>query len=160
MHRTVLHLLVAAAVSTLLATTGNAQLPRQSAASSGASPERGVASDSRFPYAGVWRGARAMPIGQDEIELRFSVDNGKYAGFLILPNGRAVPGNNLVANSGGITWELPNSGGGTWVYHVRLAAPDSLTGTLVLRDAPPNFNPVPRGTLILKRQPPAEGRQK
>jgi hypothetical protein len=100
-----------------------------------------------------------MPVGQDEIQLRFSVDDGKYAGFLILPYGRAVSGNNLVANSTGITWESPNSGGGTWVYHVRLVGPDSLAGTLVLRDAPPNFNPVPQGTLTLKRQRLAESRR-
>ena len=159
MHRSVLHILVAAGFSATLATTARAQLPRQSAAGSNrASPERGSPRDPRFPYAGIWRGITAMPVGQDEIQLRFSIEDGKYAGFLILPNGRAVPGNNLVANSGGITWELPNSGGGTWLYHVRLAGPDSLAGTLVLKNAPPNFNPVPQGTLVLKRQPPAESR--
>ncbi len=161
MNRFVRHILIAAAFAATLATPGRAQLPRQSAAGgNGSSPERGRPRDSRFPYAGVWHGMRTMPVGQDEIQLHFSVDDGKYAGFLILPDGRPVPGNNLVANSGGITWELPNSGGGTWVYHVRLAGPDSLAGTLVLRDAPPNFNPAPRGTLILKRQPPAESRRK
>jgi hypothetical protein len=93
-----------------------------------------------------------MPIGSDEIEFRFTVTDGKYSGRTVHPNGNTSPQNNLTATADGLTWEQPNSGGGTWVFHVRLASPDSMIGTLVLRDAPANFNPVPRGTMVLTRQ--------
>jgi hypothetical protein len=93
-----------------------------------------------------------MPIGSDEIRFRFTVADGKYSGLTLHPGGNASPQNNLAATPGGLTWEQANSGGGTWVFRVRLAGPDSMVGTLVLRDAPANFNPVPQGTMVFTRQ--------
>jgi hypothetical protein len=113
----------------------------------------GVARDARFPYAGVWRGVRTMPVGTGEIGFRFMVEQGHYSGRTLHPDGSTAPQNNLAATARGLTWESPNSGGGTWVYSVRLAGPDSMVGTLVLRDPPPNLTPAPRGTLVLIRQP-------
>ena len=120
----------------------------------------GIPRDARFPYAGVWRGTRTMPVGSDEIRLRFTVTDEKYSGATIHPGGNTSPQNNLVATAAGLTWEQPNSGGGTWVFHVRLAGPDTMVGTLVLRDPPANLTPAPRGTMGLTRQPAQAGRDK
>ena len=94
-----------------------------------------------------------MPMGSDDVALRFTATDGKYAGLTLHPDGGTAPQNNLTLTAAGLTWEQPNSGGGTWVFDVRLAGPDSMVGTLVLRDAPANFERVPKGTLVLTRQP-------
>ena len=120
----------------------------------------GIPRDARFPYAGLWRGTRIMPVGSDEVVLQFTNTDGTYSGAMIHPGGGRAPANSLSATASGLTWESPNSGGGMWVYHVRLVSPDSIEGTLVLRDAPPQFNPVPKGTMALTRQKPDARRDK
>ena len=109
--------------------------------------------DPQFPYAGLWRGIRTMPLGTGEIAFRFSVTDGAYTGATIHSDGGMVPHHELTATAAGLTWDQPNSGGGIWVYRVRLVAPDSMVGTLVLRDPPPNLTPAPSGMLVLVRQP-------
>jgi hypothetical protein len=100
-----------------------------------------------------------MPIGSDEIRFRFTAADGKYFGVTLNPCGGRSPQNNLAQTADGLTWESPNSGGGTWVFNVHLASPDSMVGTLVLRDAPPNLQPAPSGTMVLTRQAPERSRQ-
>ena len=79
---------------------------------------------------------------------------------MIPPGGGIAPHNHLAASAAGLTWDSPTSGGGTWVYNVRLAGPDSMVGTLVLRDPPPSQTPAPTGTLVLTRQPAGAPRGK
>jgi len=144
-----------AAVFTLLtASTSLAQIARRSPGTdAGPAPaNNGTPRDPRFPYAGVWRGTRIMPIGSDQIGFRFTVADDKYTGVTLHPNGGTAPQNALTATAAGLSWEQPNSGGGTWVFRVRLAGPDSMVGTLVLRDPPPNLTPAPTGTMVLLRQ--------
>jgi len=94
-----------------------------------------------------------MPMGTDDIGLRFTVADEKYSGLTLHPGGGTAPQNKLTLTAAGLTWEQPNSGGGTWVFNVRLAGPDSMVGTLMLRDAPANFERAPKGTMVLTRQP-------
>lgn len=118
-----------------------------------AGAERGVPRDPNFPYAGMWKGMRTMPMGHDSIGLAFAVEEGKYAGVTLYNGGgRGMPRTAVATTAAGLTWEQPNSGGGRWVYRVRLVGPDSMAGTLELADAPANFNPVPKGTLVLTRR--------
>jgi hypothetical protein len=111
-----------------------------------------------MPYAGLWTGTRTMPMGAGGISFQFSAAEGKYQGATIHPDGSKAPQLKLAVSASGLTWESPNSGGGTWVYTVHLASPDSMIGTLILRDAPANFKPVPSGTLVLTRQNPSGAR--
>ena len=138
----------------LIATSANAQIPRTRSPNGAPPPstEGAIPRDARFPYAGLWMGHRTMPLGGDDITFQFSVADEKYSGAMLFPNGGRAPHVNLKSTAAGLTWESPNSGGGTWVYAVRLAGPDSMVGTLVLRDPPPNLTPAPTGTLVLKRQ--------
>jgi hypothetical protein len=153
------HSLIAAAL--LFALTGGAsaqEMRRRSPDGANAPPTAGASRDPRFPYAGVWAGTRTMPMGSDDVGFRFTVTDGKYSGATLHPDGGTAPQNNLALTAAGLTWEQPNSGGGTWVFNVRLAAPDSMVGTLVLRDAPANFTTVPKGTMVLTRQPVARAK--
>ena len=100
------------------------------------------------------RTLHVTPETSDEIRLQFTVAGGKYSGVMLHPGGGRAPDKNLAQTADGLTWESPNSGGGMWVYHVRLAAPDSLVGTIVLRDPPPTLQPAPKGTLVLTRAAP------
>lgn len=129
---------------------GNAQIARTRSAGPDA-PPAGVSTNARFPYAGTWTGTRTMPVGSDAISFSFSVIDDNYTGVTLHPGGASSPQHSLTATSAGLTWEQPNSGGGTWVFHVRLAGPDSLAGTLVLRDAPANLMPAPVGSMVLTR---------
>ena len=155
------HLLAAATVIAS-AQTSSAQIARTRIPNGEPSPSAATAipRDPRFPYAGLWRGTRVMPVGRDDLVLQFTHTDGTYSGAMIFPNGGRAPAKSLSATGSGLTWESPNSGGGTWVYHIRLVSPDTIEGTLFLRDAPPQFNPVPKGTLSLARQKPDAKRDK
>jgi hypothetical protein len=132
----------------------SAQIARTRTPAGDAQPIAGaMARDPQFPYAGLWQGTRTMPRGTGEIAFRFSVTDGAYAGATVHADGGTVPHRQLTATAAGLEWEQPNSGGGTWVYRVRLVGPDSMIGTLVLRDPPPNLTPAPSGTMVLVRQP-------
>lgn len=161
MKRFHIHRLVAATLF-VVAHAAAAQLPRTRSPGGpdAPAPTNGIPRDPHFPYAGLWSGTRTMPMGSDQIRFRFSVADGKYSGEMIHPGGGIAPHNHLSASAAGLTWDSPNSGGGTWVYNVRLAGPDSMVGTLVLRDPPPNLTPAPVGTLVLTRQPAGSPRGK
>jgi hypothetical protein len=158
MQRVNVNGLAAAMLILSIAQTAHAQLRRSGSPGGEQTPSaKGVARDPRFPYAGLWSGTRTMTVGSDEISFQFSVADGAYSGVTLHRGGGTAPQQNLAATAAGLTWEQPNSGGGTWLFRVRLAGPDSMVGTLVLRDPPPNLTPAPTGTMILTRQP--AGRQ-
>jgi hypothetical protein len=108
-----------------------------------------------FPFAGLWRGTRILPPGTDTVTLLFTVDNGRYAGAMVYPRGLVVPHDKLTTTKDELIWEQRNSGGGMWVYTVRLAGRDRMEGTVTLRDAPTNLQPAPNGKIALVRQLPA-----
>ena len=154
-----LSLAILAAIA-LAARPTHAQLARTRDPNAAPMPrEGGMPRDARYPYAGSWAGIRIMPDGADQVRFQFSVADGKYSGVMLHPGGGRAPDNNLAQTANGLTWESPNSGGGTWVYQVRLAAQDSMVGTLVLRDPPPNLQPAPTGTLVLTRVAAEKPRQ-
>jgi hypothetical protein len=136
-----------------MAPTTSAQIARTRIPGNGETvpPTGAIPRDPQFPYAGLWQGTRTMPLGAGDVVFRFSVVDGSYNGATLHPDGGAVRHGQLAATAGGLTWEQPNSGGGTWVYRVRLVSPDSIVGTLILRDPPPNLTPAPSGTLVLVR---------
>ena len=159
MPRHINNLLVACSLLLVATNVASAQLARRRGPDGdGGPPPAGVPRDARFPYAGVWTGTRTMPVGTGEIGFRFTVKDEKYSGQTLHPDGSTAPQDKLTLTAAGLTWESPNSGGGTWVYSVRLASPDSMVGTLVLRDAPANFTTVPKGTMVLTRQAPARSK--
>jgi hypothetical protein len=153
MTRATAAMLSAVALSVCLAQRSTAQIARTRTPAGDGQPIAGaIARDPQFPYAGLWQGTRTMPLGSGDIAFRFSVTDGAYTGVTVHADGGTVPHRQLTATAAGLVWEQPNSGGGTWVYHVRLAGPDSMIGTLVLRDPPPNLTPAPAGTMVLVRQ--------
>lgn len=145
--------MIGAALVVCVSSNVSAQLRRSPAPGAGSpsAAPAGVPRDRAFPYAGVWRGLRTLPPGTDSLGMRLTVVDGKYVGVLLHPGGHTSPENHLTATAAGLTFDHPNSGGGTWTYHVRLAGPDSMVGTIVLRDAPPNLTPAPEGTMVFLR---------
>lgn len=144
----------------IASSAGHAQLARtRDPAAAGLATGGGIPRDPQHPYAGVWSGVRTLPPGSDEIRFRVSFNNDKYDGEMVHPDGHRAPQNHLALTADGLTWDSPNSGGGTWEYHVHLVSPDSMIGRLILRDAPPSLRPAPQGTLVLKRQPPERTKQ-
>lgn len=141
-----------AALAMLFAGSAGAQEARMRMPNPDAAPTPpGVPRNSQFPYEGAWEGRRIMPGGSDDVTIRFLVQNDKYLSSIAPANGRAEPERAAQATSAGLSWQQPNSGGGTWLYKVHFASPDSLVGTLVLTNAPANLTPAPAGTLSLRR---------
>ena len=155
MKRVAFSPLVAASFLALIGSDAGAQIARTRAPGSVDVPAgASIPRNPQFPYAGAWSGTRRMPVGDDPIRFNFTVVDDKYQGVTLHPGGASSPQRNLVASATGLTWEQPNSGGGTWVFRMRLASADSMVGTIVLRDAPANFDPVPAGTMTLTRVAP------
>ena len=153
--------LQAIALVLFIAPHAEAQIARtRTPAGDGQQAAGAIPRDPQFPYAGLWLGTRTMPLGQGEIAFRFSVADGAYTGATVHADGGSVPHRQLTATAAGLVWEQPNSGGGTWVYNVRLVGPDSMIGALVLRDPPPNLTPAPTGTMVLVRQQVSSRRER
>src|SRR5262245_4942004 len=96
------------AVALVLSIAGHAaaQIARTRTPAGDAQPVAGaIPRDPQFPYAGVWRGTRTMPLGQGEIALRFSVVDGAYTGATVHSDGGSVPHRQLMATASGLVWE-------------------------------------------------------
>jgi hypothetical protein len=116
----------------------------------------------RFPFAGAWEGELTMQRGPGRNEPRaiamvFTIadtSRGTYAGATINPGHGRAPHDSTRVERGELHWQQPNSGGGQWFYVVRLATPDSIVGTLALRDWPqlPAGEQPPVGDLVLRRR--------
>jgi hypothetical protein len=160
--------LLAAALLILGAGAAAAQVRRSGGPPPGGVPTtppggipRGGAS-ARYPYAGAWDGSFSLSVGPGAgrrvpIAVAFDVvDSARqaYAGATILPGDARAPHLETRVRDGEMRWTQANSGGGYWHYTARLATPDSIVGTLVLRDwpqLPPGERP-PAGTLALVRR--------
>jgi hypothetical protein len=116
----------------------------------------------RFPFAGAWEGEITMQRGPGTNDPRtvvmlFTIADtarGTYAGTTINPGHGRAPHDNTNVKNGELHWQQPNSGGGQWIYVARLAAPDSIVGTLALRDWPqlPGGEQPPVGDFVLRRR--------
>jgi len=111
-----------------------------------------IATNPSFPFAGVWVGRLAMPVGDTvPIAMIIEVADGRYSGSTVWPNGARAPHENNKAQADVLTWDQSNSGGGRWYYRVTRTAGDTLVGSMTLRDAPNFPPPLPTGTLVLIR---------
>ena len=80
----------------------------------------------------------------------------EYSGGTMLPNGERAPHVETTVTNGEMHWKMPNSGGGFWVYAVRLVSRDSISGTVALKDWPQlgAGEKAPSGIVTLVRRPP------
>lgn len=161
-------LAAAAALAVAIAPERVSAQIRRSAGPDGGPPAgpgipRGMPRSAQYPYAGVWNGTFQLTSGPIDrpipIVLVFSVaDSAKrtYTGVTIHPDGGRAPHAETSLTKGDIQWKQQNSGGGFWVYSGRFVTPDSLAGTVALRDWPqlPAGEKPPAGTFALTRRPP------
>jgi hypothetical protein len=75
------------------------------------------------------------PGEQVPLTMVFDVARDAYVGFTSMGASGRAPHRNTVADGRVLRWEQSNSGGGVWVYSVRLITPDSAAGTLTLKGA-------------------------
>ena len=142
-----------------------AQLPRRPAPGSdngeGTTSKRGAMRSARYPFAGDWEGTSTMQSGPGAntprpFSIRIEVADSAartYRAAMILPNGRPAPFQHIALTGDTLSCDQQNSGGGKWIYALRLVARDSLAGTTVLRGAPWHPSPEPLGTVALHRRP-------
>ena len=80
----------------------------------------------------------------------------EYSGGTMLPNGERAPHVETTVTNGEMHWKMPNSGGGFWVYAVRLVSRDSISGTVALKDWPQlgAGEKAPSGVVTLVRRQP------
>jgi hypothetical protein len=120
------------------------------------------ASLPRFPFVGSWAGSMTLtegPRADHPVPLTIAWNvadtaTRAYSGATIHPDDARVSHLETVVRGGEMRWKQPNSGGGFWVYSARLVSPDSIAGTVILRDWPqlsPGA-PAPRGTFALARR--------
>lgn len=153
--------LVLLILGTFYTTKVGAQERRRSPDGAGAPPV-GAATHPRAPFAGAWHGSRRMndgPGNHEPVPYAMVIESDsagrRYAGYVVLPNGRRAPVERLSEAAGALSWHQPNNGGGTWVYTARLVGRETLEGTVVLRDWPQGSGTAPSGTFTLARRPPA-----
>ena len=105
---------------------------------------------AKYPFQGTWVGTETLPEHTIPIMFEFESAKGRYAGRTVWPNGGVAPHSNTKVTGDALLWQMPNSGGGTWLYQLKRAAADSLVGTVELRDWPQG--PPVSGTLVLVRK--------
>ncbi|MFN8571391.1 MAG: hypothetical protein U0132_04990 [Gemmatimonadaceae bacterium] len=114
--------------------------------------------DARMPFAGLWAGTRSFRdgpagAGEDELRLVFEVDSARgYRGYQSLPNNAHAPYDRVALTGVSLTWQHPNSGGGTWMYTARLSSADVMEGSMTLVDWPQGGGARPVATFKLARQ--------
>lgn len=144
---------IAALALTAASATG-AQQRRSALPSGGANIELpNIPADPRHPFAGVWVGRMMMDNDTVPIAMIIEANEGKYTGSTVLPNGAHAPHNNTAVSGNTITWQQTNSGGGLWHYDLKLSAGDTLSGKMVLHDAPNFPPPLPTVRYVLIRNP-------
>ena len=150
----------------------DAQLPRRSRSAEGTAGvppvERGDQLRlPRRPFVGGWEGWSQLASGQgaeQRMPLRILVDSAQsgsgYASSTVHPGGKRSANPQTVERDGMLYWRSPNSGGGWWEYSARLVTPDSIAGTVRLRDWPQLAagQTAPSGTFVLVRRAAAPSR--
>src|SRR6185369_1533853 len=162
MHRSSITLLTALSTIALLATvpsSASGQERRRMPAPGGAPPngDVGIPRQSgilpKQPYLGAWEGTINMKPQEGEpgrpipVTMLFELaDSAKlqYGGATIFPGNARAPHLETVGANGKLEWRQRNSGRGMFTYTARLVSPDSIVGTVILRDS--DWPTPPTGT--------------
>ena len=145
--------LVLGAVAVTASGSGAQQMRRRAGGPPGDAHVTIIPANPHFPFAGTWGGTRTVEGNRDPVVIAVDVANGKYFGAIIHPDGSMAEHQHEHVEGNALTWDSPNSGGGTWVYRVKLVGPDSIAGTVALQGAPAIFGPKPpSGTVTLARR--------
>lgn len=113
--------------------------------------------DSARPLIGVWVGEFRPGIpGAEPAPYTVVIEflNGGYSGYTFVGPSmvRPAPMRRPAATGQSITWEQPNSGGGTLVFEARLVDPNQLRGSLSFRGDWPKGESPPSATFSLQRR--------
>lgn len=151
-----------AVLTVIAASDAHAQERRRSPDGAGpGAPLPNAPTYARVPFAGAWQGMRRMDKGPGTEGMPYVLVvesdslGKKLSAYVVLPNGEKVPVLRLAEASGILSWQQPNSGGGTWHYTAHLVGRERMEGTLILKDWPQGGGETPTGSFSLVRRPSA-----
>ena len=155
-------LLTTLALALAMTSSANAQERRRSPGGPPPNGDVGIprqSGDTRHPYVGAWEGTMTMKPQPGEagrpipISMVFDLADTstvQYGGATIFPGNARAPHLETKSERGSLTWQQRNSGRGMFTYTARLASPDSIVGTVILRDS--DWPTPPTGSFVLVRK--------
>jgi hypothetical protein len=131
--------------------TASAQERRRSPGGEGGAGLPYIEGIATFPLSGSWAGTMERTgVGSFPIRWNLEAEDGMYKRLARLNAGQPAPQVFWKATSKTIRWE-EESGAGVLVYSAQLAGPDSIAGTVTLRDGKPSDPKTAQGTFALTR---------
>ena len=129
----------------------SAQERRRSGGAEGGPALPFIEGTARFPLSGSWAGIMARTgVGSFPIRWNLEAEDGMYKRLARLNAGQPAPEVFWKATAKTIRWE-EESGLGVLVYSAQLVSPDSIAGTVTLRDGKPGDPATAQGTFALAR---------
>ena len=140
----------------LLATAqaAGAQERRRSSGGEGGPALPLIEGDASFPLSGSWAGTMTRTgVGSFPIAMNLEAEGGTYKRLARVNAGQPAAHVFWKVTGKTIRWE-EESGLGVLVYTAQLVSPDSIAGTVTLRDGKPNDPATAQGTFALSRIKP------
>ena len=131
--------------------TSSAQERRRSPGGEGGAALPYIEGTASFPLSGSWAGTMTRAgVGSFPIRWNLEAEDGMYKRLARLNAGQPAPQVFWKATAKTIRWE-EESGVGVLVYNAQLVSPDSIAGTVTLRDGKPGDPAAAQGTFALAR---------
>jgi hypothetical protein len=139
-----------------VAQTVSAQERRRSPGGEGGPALPFIEGNTSFPLSGSWAGTMTRTgVGSFPIAMNLEAEDGMYKRLTRVNAGQPAPKVFWKVTGKTIRWE-EESALGVLVYSAQLVSPDSIAGTVTLRDGKPNDPGTAQGTFALARiKPPA-----
>jgi hypothetical protein len=125
---------------------------RRSAGGPPPEPREHIAPMPRYPFVGTWTGQMKLRLDTIAVSVDIAVANDKYTSVSFGPGGGRMAHSKTELSNGSLRWEIPNSGGGFWLYEAKRVVGDTIVGTVTLKEYPGRDGQTEAGTLVLVRQ--------
>lgn len=125
---------------------------RRSAAGPPPEPREIIEAMPRFPYAGTWHGQVKLRLDVIPVSVDIAVYDGKYTSVSYGPDGGRMQHQKTELAGTSLRWEIPNSGGGFWLYETTRVVGDTIHGLVALKNYPGRDGQPEAGTITLVRQ--------
>ena len=133
------------------AQAASAQERRRSPGGEGGPALPFIEGDASFPLSGSWAGKMTRTgVGSFPIALNLEAEGGMYKRLARVNAGQPAPNVFWKVTGTTIRWE-EDSGLGVLVYSAQLVSPDSIAGTVTLKDGKPSDPGTTQGTFALTR---------
>lgn len=141
-----------ACMALLLASAAAGAQQRRSAGGPPPEPREIIDAIPRFPYTGTWHGQMKLRLDVIPVSVDIDVQDGKYTSVSYGPGGGRMKHQKTELSGTSLRWEIPNSGGGFWLYEATKVAGDTIYGQVALKNYPGRDGSPEAGTILLVRQ--------